>query len=56
MIEDKLSRAERIRLESLSQAQHMTGFVSKEQPTEAEIIARAQRIEDWLKEANHTVS
>jgi hypothetical protein len=50
--EDKLSRSERIRLESLSQSLHMTAHVANQKPTEEEILSRAERIEKWLKDAN----
>lgn len=52
MIEDKLSRAERIRLEALSQAMNMSPLVEKIRPDENDILRRAERIETWLKEAS----
>ena len=54
MIEDKLTRAERIRLESLGQAQNMSPLVQRDRPTEGDILRRAERIEAWLKEATKT--
>ena len=54
MIEDKMTRAERIRLESLAQAMNMTPIVDANRPSEANILARAERIEAWLKEATKT--
>lgn len=50
--EDKLSRPERIRLESLSQALHLSGHVFVERPTEQKVLELAERIETWLKKSN----
>lgn len=52
MPEDKLTRQERIRLESLSQAFLITTHVAEQRPTEEEILCRAERIEAWLKRAD----
>ena len=54
MIEDKMTRAERIRLESLAQSMNMSPLVHAQRPTEEDILARAERIEAWLKEATKT--
>ena len=50
--EDKLTRNERIRLESLSQALNMTAHVSEKKPTDEEILKRAEHIELWLRSAS----
>ena len=51
MIEDKLTPAQRIRLESLSQAIAATGMISPQRPTLGQIIDYAEEIEAWLKRA-----
>jgi hypothetical protein len=51
MPEDKLTRAERIRLESLSQALQITIVESAARPTLKTILDNAERIEAWLRKA-----
>jgi hypothetical protein len=51
MMEDKFTRAERVRLESLAQALNVLGHTATERPTEAAVFAQAERIEAWLKRA-----
>lgn len=50
--EDQLTRAERIRLESLAQAQSLTGMTATKQPTVDDVLATAERVEAWLKRAD----
>lgn len=58
MPEDKLTHAERLRLEALSQSIHLTMALNRAPPqldsTQAEkfILERAERIEEWLTAAN----
>jgi hypothetical protein len=56
MIEDRLTHAERIRLESLNQAMNITGLTSTERPTREMVIENAEFIEAWLKKAKEGVS
>lgn len=51
MIEDKLTRAERIRLESLSQAVNMAGHLFAGRPFSKEIFDLAEKVESFLKKA-----
>ncbi len=48
---DQLTRAQRVRLESLSQAVNMTVLISTEKPTLQGILGNAKSIEAFLKEA-----
>lgn len=57
MPEDKLSRAERIRLESFAQATN-TVLMTRDRntrPTLGELFTQAEQIEAWLKKANESV-
>ena len=58
MIEDKLTRSERIRLESLSQAVQITMLTRNdgagEAPKISDVLRYAETIEVWLKSANKT--
>lgn len=52
--EDKLTRPERVRLESFAQACQsfvMTGHPGRP-PTLDDVMARAEQIEEWLAKAN----
>lgn len=51
MIQDQLTRAQRVRLEALSQAMAATGLVSPQRPKIEDIFENAKRIEAFLKEA-----
>lgn len=48
MPEDKLTHAERVRLESLSQAFSLASHTFDQRPTEEAIFSLAHRIEKWL--------
>lgn len=52
MNNDQLTRNERVRLESLSQAFNVLGHTSTQRPTERDVLAQAERIEAWLKAAD----
>lgn len=52
MGEDKLTHAERVRLESLSQAFNMGGHTGEKRPTVQDVLDAAEKIEGWLKTAN----
>lgn len=45
---DQLTQRQRVRLESLAQAQAMIRIFSTEQPSEANVFQLAERIEAWL--------
>lgn len=55
MIEDKLTHAERIRLEALAQAPHLWAMTSSnaERPELGEILALAVDVETWLQQADN---
>jgi hypothetical protein len=68
MVQDQLTRAERVRLESLSMSLQLGGLPHDEAELESNqrlveegktptltvaiVLARAERIEDWLKKAD----
>lgn len=52
MTNDQLTRNERIRLESLSQAHVLTNMTATERPTAEQILTNAEKIETWLKSAD----
>lgn len=49
--EDRLTRAERIRLECLSQSLSITVMTESSRPLFKHILDNAEKIERWLKQA-----
>lgn len=56
LIQDLLTRPERLRLDCLAMSVQITGMTAETRPTFAEIMKLAQAIEDWTKKAKETVS
>jgi hypothetical protein len=52
MPNDKLTKAERLRLEALAQTIGTIRLTSEERPTLNDIFMQAETIEAWLKNAN----
>lgn len=48
---DQLTRAERIRLEALSQSSQITMICSTTRPTVQDVLNNAETIETWLRQA-----
>jgi hypothetical protein len=51
MIEDRLTHAQRIRLEALSQSTNITTITSEKRPLFNDILQNAKLIEDFIKNA-----
>ena len=50
-MDDRLTQAQRIRLEALSQAQNLTVITATEKPTPQHILENAKLIEEFIKSA-----